>query len=179
MHTHRCALALSVPPPRHPNPSPNMRGGVDVCGAVRFLSPFRSAKWSTFVLHEKHRPAEFATSNIVFLSEEAAKMRQKNYECLEFGIIHNCQTHFDLASDLAQTSEHRQDSTGLGWHLLTWPVHAAPSTTQREPSHVAVSIMAASGSVGVMAPQQEQQRQQDPESLTPMTRRRERAKMGW
>ena len=29
--------------------------------------------------------------------------------------------------------------------------------------------MAASGSVGVMAPQQEQQRQQDPESLMPMS----------
>ena len=93
-------------------------------------------------------------------------MREKNYEVLGFGITHNCQTHFDLARDLAQSSEHRQYSTGLAWHLFdVASSRRSVDNSRREPSHGAVSTMAASGSVGVMAPQQEQQRQQDPESF--------------
>ena len=107
---------------------------------------------------------------LAFISEEAAKMREKNYEVLGFGITHNCQTHFDLARDLAQSSEHRQYSTGLAWHLFdVASSRRSVDNSRREPSHGAVSTMAASGSVGVMAPQQEQQRQQDPESLMPMS----------
>ena len=96
---------------------------------------------------------------------KCARRITKYLGLVSFIIAKPISTSLGTSLNPQSTDKTPQASPGI---FLTWPVHGVDNS-RREPSHGAVSTMAASGSVGVMAPQQEQQRQQDPESLTPMT----------